>query len=56
MELISQNLKIYSVMRVYMTWEEQPWEWNLYNCFHTFKKTTSKIYQYKINNNIKLSN
>jgi len=40
-----------------MTWEEQSREWNLYNWFHSFKKTGLKISQHKINNNnIKMSN
>jgi len=37
--LRSQNFTIYTVMWVYITWEEQPWEQNLYNYVYSFDNT-----------------
>ena len=56
MELIPQNLTVYVVMWVHITWEEQPWKLNFCNYVYGFKKTGSRIYQYKINNNVKMLN
>ena len=51
MELRAQNLAICIVLLVYMTWEDHPWEYNLYNCVHSCKKTGLRICHYKINYN-----
>jgi len=47
MEMRSQNLTIFIVMWVYRTWEGELWEQNLYNYVYGFKKSGSRIYQYK---------
>jgi len=43
-------------MWIYITLEEQPWGKNFYNYVYGFKKTGSRIFQYKINNNVKMLN
>jgi hypothetical protein len=39
-------LTVYIVMWVYITWEEQTWEYNSYKCVYNFKRTASKAYEY----------
>lgn len=40
-------------MWVYITWEEQPWEWDLYNCV-LYEEWIKRISALKGNDNIKI--